>query len=763
MNFLRGSYTQQQPPIYNFKSDINVSNGSSISSRSSSGSIVSNLSDPVAPNSFNSADDMVYVAMGKETRDWKANFAWVMQNVPRSKQITIVHIHQPSKTIPMHVYGVVGWVPADQVTAKEVAAYRKVETEKMNKTMSTYTSMFARFKIKPEKLIIESEDIAEGLLSVMTRHSINELVMGAGADKTYSKTMKAPVSPTALTVQARADPACKIWFVCNGKLICTREPYINTVSVSTVTSTQKSAGQNPKESQSDRMSSHGSVQSASPLSSPIDDRYRGSRSDHLDETVMSGATSPYTELSRLSSSSSLAVDIWDGKPQNRNFSGEEPYQVSGRKSGPGTGDQGRNYYREGYKTHQGKDDDVPYPKGRWSQDATDFDDMKRQWDDILEELRRVEGHKDALEDALANSKHMANDLQTKLSEAHCLVFSLEKEVEELQQERACAAKEVNLLRERVWELERAAGGRDKFCEFSYEELQDATNGFDNSFKIGEGGYGSVFKGSLHGMTVAIKLLNPQGMRGKDEFYQEMDALSKLKHLNISSIIGVCPQAWAVVYEFLENGSLEDCLSCKDKRSPLTWRARVRIAAEICSALIFLHSTDNKQNPVIHGDLKPSNILLDSNFVCRLGDYGIWHVLKENLTNILSRCSGPMGSFVYMDPEFFASGELQPCSDVYSFGIVLLRLLTGCPALGIINEVQKAVVKGSLEEILDKSAGEWPAEVANRIAVLGMKCCEVKRELRPDLATDAWQVLEPMINPPKLLDFLKACEESAGNQ
>ncbi|XP_078148073.1 U-box domain-containing protein 33-like isoform X2 [Carex rostrata] len=741
MNFFMN--VSQQPQLYNVKSN---SSASSVSSRSSSNSFVSDLTDPVDPDSFNSVDDTVYVAMGKEAKDWKANFVWIMQNIPRNKKITIVHIHQPSKTIPMAVYGVIGWLPADQVTAKEVAVYRKIETEKMNKTMSTYMSMFARLKIKPEKLIIESDDIAEGLLSVITKHSITELVMGAGTDNTYSKTMKAPVSPTALTVKARADPACKIWFLCNGKLICTREP---APSGPTATGSQKSAGQTPNGSQSDRMPSHGSVQSASPLSSPLHDRYRESRSDHLDATVTSGSTSPYNEVSRVSSTGSVVVDLWNEKPKNRNFSGEEPYQVSSRKSGPGTGDQGRNYYREGHKTHQGKDDGMPYPKGRWPQDATNFDDMKRQRDDILDELHRVEGHRDALEDALANSKHMVKDLQTKLSEAHCLVFSLEREVEELQQERGCAVKEMNLMRERVWELEHAALSKAKFCEFSYEELQDATNGFDNSFKIGEGGYGSVFKGSLRGTTVAIKLLNPQGMRGKDEFYQEMDALSKLKHLNISSIIGACPEAWAVVYEFLENGSLEDCLSCKDKMPPLTWRARVRIAAEICSALLFLHSTDNKQNPVIHGDLKPSNILLDSNFVCRLGDYGIWHVLEANPTNILSRCSGPMGSFVYMDPEFFSSGELQPCSDVYSFGIVLLHLLTGRPAMGIINEVQKAVVKGSLEEILDKSAGEWPAEVANQIAALGMECCEVKRELRPDLTTDVWQVLEPMINPPKL--------------
>jgi serine/threonine protein kinase len=99
----------------------------------------------------------------------------------------------------------------------------------------------------------------------------------------------------------------------------------------------------------------------------------------------------------------------------------------------------------------------------------------------------------------------------------------------------------------------------------------------------------------------------------------MSMLSKVRHPNLVTLIGACPETWALVYEFLDNGSLEDRLSCKGDASPLTWQARTRIAAEVCSALIFLHSTDELS--LIHGDLKPSNILLDSNFVSRLGDFG----------------------------------------------------------------------------------------------------------------------------------------------
>jgi serine/threonine protein kinase len=100
----------------------------------------------------------------------------------------------------------------------------------------------------------------------------------------------------------------------------------------------------------------------------------------------------------------------------------------------------------------------------------------------------------------------------------------------------------------------------------------------------------------------------------------MSVLSKVRHPNLVTLIGACPETWALVYEFLDNGSLEDQLSCKGDAFALTWQERTRIAAEVCSALIFLHSTDEPAS-LIHGDLKPSNILLDSNSISRLGDFG----------------------------------------------------------------------------------------------------------------------------------------------
>lgn len=222
-------------------------------------------------------------------------------------------------------------------------------------------------------------------------------------------------------------------------------------------------------------------------------------------------------------------------------------------------------------------------------------------------------------------------------------------------------------------------------------------------------------------------------------------MSKVRHPNLVTLIGACPEAWALVYEFLPNGSLEDRLNCRGNSPPLSWQTRIRIAVELCSALIFLHSS--KPHSIVHGDVKPANILLDAHFVSKLGDFGICRLLNQdqssgNTTTLLHR-TDPKGTFAYIDPEFLSTGELSSKSDVYSFGIILLRLLTGRSALGLLKEVQYALDKGNLKGLLDPLAGDWPFVQAEQLAHLALRCSDMNRKNRPDLGSEVWRVLEPM--------------------
>lgn len=209
-------------------------------------------------------------------------------------------------------------------------------------------------------------------------------------------------------------------------------------------------------------------------------------------------------------------------------------------------------------------------------------------------------------------------------------------------------------------------------------------------------------------------------------------------------MGVCEEEMALVYEYLPSGSLEDRLDCKDNTFPLSWQNRIRIATDICSALTFLHSS--RPRVLLHGVLHPANILLDSNFVAKLKDFGICcDEFSGNSTTLNIRIvpTGPTGTFAYMDPEFLATGELTSKSDVYSFGIMLLRLLTGRPACGITKEVLCALDEGNLNDMLDPTAGDWPFVQAKQLAHLAVSCCETNSMRRPDLVSDVWRILKPM--------------------
>ena len=221
---------------------------------------------------------------------------------------------------------------------------------------------------------------------------------------------------------------------------------------------------------------------------------------------------------------------------------------------------------------------------------------------------------------------------------------------------------------------------------------------------------------------------------------QVEVLSRVRHRNLLTLIGSCAESRSLVYEYINNGSLEGHLARKDK-NPLPWQMRISIASDICSALIFLHSNEPC---IVHGNLKPSKVLLDANFVAKLADVGIPGLVQQSVDSAETTTihNNPNESLAYVDPEYLVTGKFRPESDVYSFGIILLQLLTGRPILGLVRDMKCALEKDNLKAVLDFSAGEWPLYQTTQLAYLALRCCEKTWLNRPDLVSEIWSVLEP---------------------
>ncbi|KAH0456311.1 hypothetical protein IEQ34_014218 [Dendrobium chrysotoxum] len=336
---------------------------------------------------------------------------------------------------------------------------------------------------------------------------------------------------------------------------------------------------------------------------------------------------------------------------------------------------------------------------------------------------------DAREEELAELRR--KNMQAK-EDARCAlekIATLEQQLEALRQENLEAIRENSALKTHL-----------RCTEFSTSELGKATNNFHPSQKIAEGGYGPVYRGVLRHTPVAIKVLNPQSRQGPCEFQQEMLVLSKIRHPNVVILYGVCSETSALVYEYLPNGNLEERLSSK-KTPHLSCWDRFRIISEQRSVLLFLHSS--QPYAIVHADLKPQNILLDANNISRLGDFGTARLILRSGAEDESIClrTNPMGTMGYMDPVFLTDGLLTPQLDIYSFGIMILRILSGFPVLRIRERVEEGLRTGRVRQLLDDSAGQWPVVQTEKLMQLALKCCSFERSSRPSLLSEEWKILE----------------------
>ncbi|KAG6585411.1 U-box domain-containing protein 35, partial [Cucurbita argyrosperma subsp. sororia] len=348
-----------------------------------------------------------------------------------------------------------------------------------------------------------------------------------------------------------------------------------------------------------------------------------------------------------------------------------------------------------------------------------------------EEERRIEEARLAEEAALA----MVEQEKAK-SRAAMEAAEASKRIAELEAQKRINAeiKAFKEAEEKKKALDALANNDVRYRRYTIEEIEAATEFFSESLKIGEGGYGPVYKGYLDHTPVAIKVLRPDAAQGRSQFQQEVEVLSCIRHPNMVLLLGACPEYGCLVYEFMANGSLDDCLfRRKEKSKPLSWQLRFKIAAEIGTSLLFLHQT--KPEPLVHRDLKPANILLDFNYVSKISDVGLARLVPPSVADSVTqyRMTSTAGTFCYIDPEYQQTGMLGVKSDIYSLGIMFLQLITAKPPMGLTHHVGRAIEKGDLSEVLDPSVLDWPAEETLCFAELALKCAELRRKDRPDLS------------------------------
>ncbi|XP_023579293.1 interleukin-1 receptor-associated kinase 4 isoform X2 [Octodon degus] len=280
--------------------------------------------------------------------------------------------------------------------------------------------------------------------------------------------------------------------------------------------------------------------------------------------------------------------------------------------------------------------------------------------------------------------------------------------------------------------------------FSFYELKNVTNDFDErpisvgGNKMGEGGFGVVYKGCVNNTTVAVKklaaMVDISTEDLKQQFDQEIKVMAKCQHENLVELLGFSSDGddLCLVYVYMPNGSLLDRLSCLDNTPPLSWHMRCKIAQGAANGISFLH-----ENHHIHRDIKSANILLDKDFTAKISDFGLARASEKFAQTVMT--SRIVGTTAYMAPEALR-GEITPKSDIYSFGVVLLEIITGLPAVDENREPQLLLdikeeiedEEKTIEDYVDVKMSDADSTSVETMYSVAAQCLHEKKNKRPDI-------------------------------
>ncbi|VYS53359.1 unnamed protein product [Arabidopsis thaliana] len=628
-----------------------------------------------------------------------------------------------------------------------------------------------RKDIQCQDVLLEESDVAKALVEYVNQAAIEVLVVGSSSKGGFLRFNKPTDIPGSIT--KNAPDFCTVYIISKGKIQTMRSasrsapmtaPLRSSVQPPSLKPPQPMPSTSANSLRADRRSFESNQRRS------IDDQSESFRSPFTrrgNGRSYGDLTVPESDISFISSGRPSIDRIFPSLYDNNDPSRTPPRLSNFSDMDYSSSlDQSSNYGRRSVDMNSPTD----FESERFSSASQSIDDVEAEMRRLKLELKQtMEMYSTACKEALT-AKQKATELQRwKLEEERKLEEARNAEeaalaIAEKEKAKSKAAMEAAEAAQRIAELEAKkrvnaemkalkeseektkaltalANSDVRYRKYSIEDIELATEFFAEKYKIGEGGYGPVYKCYLDHTPVAVKVLRPDAAQGRSQFQQEVEVLSCIRHPNMVLLLGACPECGCLVYEFMANGSLEDRLFRLGNSPPLSWQMRFRIAAEIGTGLLFLHQA--KPEPLVHRDLKPGNILLDRNFVSKISDVGLARLVPPTVADTVTqyRMTSTAGTFCYIDPEYQQTGMLGVKSDIYSLGIMFLQLITAKPPMGLTHYVERALEKGTLVDLLDPVVSDWPMEDTEEFAKLALKCAELRRKDRPDLA----KVILPELN------------------
>ncbi|XP_016442768.2 putative U-box domain-containing protein 50 isoform X1 [Nicotiana tabacum] len=686
-------------------------------------------------------ENKVYVAINSNLHDGFLTLQWALKRWS-SQSITIVILYAVNNICKDYVITPMGKLPAGSVNEEILKDLEKFEEAKNQKILWRYKVFCGNVKVEAIKIEGYDESIQEIMVDLITGLRITKLVMSLTFMKSSSWKSRSAISGSFF-VHRQKPEFCELFIICGGKLVFLREGNNEGLiedDQGEMVANSRSKRQSfrdlvvkmfPENSakmknQCDSSASNGSFDQWEKYKEEIENymsQILSSNAEEIDDFVAN--ESLQKSNTELVMADNMTVQEKRKALKIKFLEIKQTIQLSREEAKGHVRGHAKAQWATTLCTRRAEEID-----GCINDEIARKADLKRELDATKEELSELHTEVEITTSRLNSILELQRELSNKLQLSSVARSRAEVKVEKVVKQRTDTLQEIDEYRKQRDVLRR----RIEFCrekdaignatmlmkpsfeykEFTAAEIRAATDGFSDRMRLKSGGdWTDVYKARLNHTSVAIKLYSSGDVDSADAFRAKVKLFSHMRHPHILAMIGFCSELRCIVFEYMHNGCLRDILfsgkrSSKRRNKCLNWKARICIAADVCTGLCFVHRA--KPRPVAHGNLNPSKILLDRNNVAKI------HGFKTPLS----------------------SDKLDIRSDIRAYGNLVLQILTGRNWAGLVEEAIM-MDQTKLIEVLDPMAGEWPLDIAVELGRIGIKCLSIHEDKELNMTSLAREV------------------------